>query len=182
MDQRGGFHEEEEAALVDRAAAGDRAAFESLYRRHVGRVYALCLRLSGKKDMAEELTQEVFVKTWEKLHTFRGESAFSSWLHRLTVNVVLGEWRTRYRHQAAVVAMDDASLFAKEASKNAAGVGMDLERAVAMLPLGARTVFVLHDIEGYGHEEIGSLSGIAPGTSKAQLHSARKKLREMLKK
>ncbi len=141
------------ADLVARAQAGDQTAFRELYREHAGRVYALCLRLTGDGRDAEERTQDVFVRLWDKLSSFRGESAFSSWLHRLAVNVVLNE-----------------------------GLGIDLERAIAELPDGAREVFVLYDIEGYGHGEIAQLVGIAEGTSKAQLFRARRLLREKLER
>lgn len=167
--------------LIHRAQLGDQAAFEVLYREHVGRVYALCLRLTADAARAEELTQDVFVRVWERLASFRGESAFSSWLYRVAVNVVFLSSRRARRRTARVVAVDDpASL---ERADDAAGPGprLDLERAVAALPRGAREVFVLHDIEGYRHEDIARLTGIAIGTSKAQLFRARRLLREALR-
>jgi RNA polymerase sigma-70 factor (ECF subfamily) len=184
-------------ALVARAAAGDRGAFEGLYREHVGRVFALCVRMSGDRVAAEELTQDVFVRAWEKLALFRGESAFSTWLHRLAVNVVLhrrkadGIRRSRYTSsdEAAEDAGDGAIETAAAASvsphrSGAAGPGdrMDLEAAIAGLPPGARRVFVLHDVEGYKHEEIAGMLGITAGGSKAQLHRARLLLREALQR
>ncbi len=172
----------EEQMLVRRAQGGDTDAFERLYRQHVGRIYALCLRLSGEVVMAEELTQDVFVRAWEKLPTFRGESTFHSWLHRLAVNVVLSEGRSRSRRNARVTMVEELPESAVGSRGESTDLSMDLERAISSLPPGARNVFVLHDIEGYRHIEIAELTGMAPGTSKAQLHWARKQLRELLTK
>jgi RNA polymerase sigma-70 factor, ECF subfamily len=172
-----------EAELVRRAQAGDRIAFEQLYRDNVGRVYALCFRMAGTAELAEELAQDVFVRAWQKLGSFRGESALSSWLHPLTVNVALSERRSRRRRVARVMTTDDLTAFERpEPPTRSDGpeAGFDLERALATLPPGARAVFVLHDVEGYKHEEIAELTGVATGTSKAQLHRARKLLREVL--
>jgi RNA polymerase sigma-70 factor (ECF subfamily) len=172
-----------EAELVRRAQAGDRVAFEQLYRDNVGRVYALCYRMAGTADLAEELAQDVFVRAWQKLGSFRGESAFSSWLHPLTVNVALSERRSRRRRLARVMTTDDLSEFERPGPPTRSDgpeSGFDLERALATLPPGARAVFVLHDVEGYKHAEIARLTGVATGTSKAQLHRARKLLREAL--
>jgi RNA polymerase sigma-70 factor, ECF subfamily len=166
------------ADLIRRAQAGDERAFETLYREHVGRVFALCLRLSGDARRAEELTQDVFIRTWEKLASFRGESAFSSWLHRLTVNVALSEHRGEARRTKRVEVMSELPEVAKRGPEP--GLDMDLEQAIAKLPPGARRVFVLHDIEGYQHDEIAAQTGIAVGTSKAQLFRARRLLREAL--
>jgi RNA polymerase sigma-70 factor (ECF subfamily) len=167
--------------LIHRARQGDRAAFETLYHAHVGRVYALCLRLTADRALAEERTQDAFVRAWERLATFRGESAFSSWLYRLTVNEVLLGRRAERRRGARIVTTDDpAALERPGAASVAAGTALDLERAVAALPPGAREVFVLHDVEGYRHEEIARLTGVAVGTSKAQLFRARRLLREAL--
>ena len=163
-----------------RAQAGDLGAFEALYRAHVNRVYALSYRLSGNPDLAEELTQEVFVRAWRKLGSFRGESAFSTWLHPLTVNVALSERRARRRREARVTTTDDLGALERAGTRVPSGHSLDLERAMRMLPEGARDVFVLHDVYGYTHEEVGSLTGIAAGTSKAQLHRARMLLREAL--
>lgn len=163
--------------LVARARTGDQTAFRDLYREHAGRVYALCLRLTGDAAAAAERTQDVFVRLWDKLATFRGESAFSSWLHRLAVNVVLNERRASGRRESRVAPVADPEGASHEAP---AGLRIDLERAIARLPEGAREVFVLYDIEGYDHAEIASLAGIAVGTSKAQLFRARRLLREML--
>jgi RNA polymerase sigma factor (sigma-70 family) len=176
-------------ALIHRAQQGDQAAFAALYREHVGRVHALCLRLTADPARAEELTQDAFVRAWERLPSFRGESAFSSWLYRLTVNVVWLELRTTRRRAARVFTTDDPARLERpgetagaERGAGALGLSLDLERAVATLPAGARAVFVLHDIEGYRHEEIARLTGIAVGTSKAQLFRARRLLREALRR
>lgn len=171
--------------LVARVQAGDQTAFRDLYRQHAGRVYALCLRLTGDARDAEERTQDVFVRLWDKVRSFRGESAFSSWLHRLAVNVVLNERRTTGRRERRVRPAEDPDsvVGAQHAAPlHAAGLSIDLERAIAELPDGAREVFVLYDIEGYGHAEIAGLVGIAEGTSKAQLFRARRLLREKLER
>jgi RNA polymerase sigma-70 factor, ECF subfamily len=167
--------------VVRRAQAGDEDAFEALYREQVGRVYALCLRLSGQPATAEELTQDVFVRVWQRLKSFRGESAFTTWLHRLAVNVALMAQRTTIRRERRVTPVDDLAVFDRGTPPKAAE-NLDLERALARLPPGAREVFVLHDVEGYGHAEVGKLLGIAEGTSKAQLFRARRLLREMLER
>ncbi len=169
-------------SLVRRAQNGDRAAFEQIYRENVGRVYAICLRISANAVRAQELTQDVFVRVWEMIGTFRGESAFSSWLYRLAVNVVLVDLRAKKRRTARVMVTDDLSPFDKDDSMATPGSEIDLERAIAALPNQARAVFVLHDLEGYQHGEIAALMGIAEGTSKAQLHRARKLLREALER
>ncbi len=169
----------DEARLVERARSGDTGAFESLYRSNVGRVYALCLRMSGDSERAERLTQDAFVTAWEKLSTFRGEAAFGSWLHRLTVNVVLQDRRSRLRRRER---LERAATEAELPATGGIGPGtrIDLERAIAGLPKRARLVFILHDVEGYRHEEIAEMLGTAVGTSKAQLHRARRLLREMM--
>src|SRR5262245_54440447 len=166
--------------LVARAQAGDQTAFRDLYRQHAGRVYALCLRLTGDVRDAEERTQDVFVRLWDKLGSFRGDSAFSSWLHRLAVNVVFNDRRTTSRRERRVTPAADPAVLEKNPRGTIEGLGIDLERAIAELPDGAREVFVLFDIEGYGHGEIAELTGIAEGTSKAQLFRARRLLREKL--
>lgn len=166
--------------VVRRAQAGDSSAFESLYREHSPRVYALCLRLSGGSTVdASELLQDVFVRAWRGLRNFRGESAFSSWLHRLTVNAMLERVRSEKRRTARVLFMEDpgADLVTVESQPD---TQMDLESAIAALPEGARIVFVLHEIEGYQHAEIAERLGVAEGTVKAQLHRARKLLMKAL--
>lgn len=165
---------------LGRAREGDERAFQELYRAHVGRVYALCLRLAGERGEAEELTQDVFVRAWERLATFRGESAFGTWLHRLAVNTFLMARRTRTRRERRVMPADDPAALERPGADPPAGLRLDLERAIARLPEGAREVFLLFDVEGYGHKEIGAMLGIAAGTSKAQLFRARRLLREWL--
>jgi RNA polymerase sigma-70 factor (ECF subfamily) len=164
--------------LVARARTGDRAAFEALYRAHVGRVYAVCLRLSGDRVRAEELTQDAFVLAWRRLASFRGESAFGSWLYRIAVNAALGERRATGRREQRVLAFADPPHGRVDPA--ASEVAIDMERAIAGLPVKARSVYVLHDIEGYRHEEIAAMTGVAVGTTKAQLHRARRLLREAL--
>ncbi|MDE2257124.1 MAG: sigma-70 family RNA polymerase sigma factor [Xanthomonadaceae bacterium] len=168
-----------DAALVRRAVGGDVTAFEQLYRRHAGRVHGTILRLVGRdRARAEELTQDAFVQAWRRLGSFRFESAFTTWLHRLGVNIALMDLRIRRDEDA----MDDEELQA------AAGFDVpfcaaergDLERAVAALPTRARAVLVLHDVEGFKHEEISAQLGMAVGSSKAQLHRARALLRRAL--
>ncbi|HJU88619.1 MAG TPA: RNA polymerase sigma factor [Gemmatimonadaceae bacterium] len=173
-----------DARLVERARNGDERAFETLYRAHVGRVIALCARLAGDRVRAEEIAQDVFVRVWERLAQFRGESAFTTWLHRLTVNYVLNEHRTEVRRIARVMTEADLDVVQSADSSGAtsAGEDIDLERAIASLPAGARAVFVLHDVEGYRHEEIATIVGIAVGTSKAHLCRARRLLREALER
>jgi RNA polymerase sigma-70 factor (ECF subfamily) len=168
--------------VVRRAAAGDPRAFDQLYKENLGRVYALCLRMTRDRSRAEELTQEAFVRAWEKLNSFRGDSAFSTWLHRLTVNLVLTEARTRSRRNERVTLADESGVPDTPARPEAPRERMDLEQAIAGLPEGARHVFVLYEIEGYRHEEIAQMMGIASGTTKAQLHRARRLLREALSK
>jgi RNA polymerase sigma-70 factor (ECF subfamily) len=165
------------------ARSGDDLAFERLYRQHVGRVYALALRLCGSAAEADSLTQDTFVRAWERLATFRGESTFGTWLHRLAVNVILGDRRTEWRRNHRITASGDLlELQVAESRTPQPGIRLDLEAAIAALPAGARTVFVLHDVEGYEHAEIAELSGIAVGTSKAQLFRARRLLREALER
>jgi len=169
-----------ELRLVRQAQAGDLVAFERLYRENERKVFGLCFRLSSDPALAEELTQEVFVRAWRKLSSFRGESAFSSWLYPLTVNVALSERRSRRRRDARIVATEDPASLERAPRSPAPEAGFDLEKAMAALPPGARAVFVLHDVEGRTHEEIAQLLGLAAGTSKAQLHRARRLLREAL--
>lgn len=169
--------------LVEQARSGDTAAFRQLYEENVGRVYALCLRMTGDPGRAEELAQDAFLRAWDKLDTFRGEAKFSTWLHRLAVNVVLAHRRSRGKRWNRLVMTDDMRPYEAVTTAPEPGdrtAGMDLERAIAGLPDGARTVFVLFEIEGLRHAEIAELTGTAVGTSKAQLHRARKLLREAL--
>jgi RNA polymerase sigma-70 factor (ECF subfamily) len=168
--------------LERRAQAGDEAAFESLYHEHAGRVFALCLRLSGDRTRAVELTQDVFVRCWEQLKSFRGESSFGTWLYRLAVNVVWTANRGDRRREARVLPMEKPETVERPRDTAGVGLSLDLEQAIASLPEGAREVFVLFDIEGYRHEDIARMTGIAVGTSKAQLFRARRLLRERLER
>jgi len=167
-------------SLTRRAQAGDTQAFERLYRANVGRVYAVCLRLAGDPVRAEELTQDAFVRAWEKLGSFRADAAFSTWIHRIAVNGFLMSTRADSRRSARLQVVGDPVEVETWTRQPVPETGIDLERAVGALPDGARAVFVLHDIEGYQHAEIAELMNIAPGTSKSQLHRARKLLRETL--
>ena len=171
------------------AQRGDEAAFASLYDVHAARVFALCLGLAGDRTTAAELVQDVFVRVWEKLGSFRGDCAFSTWLHRVAVNTALESERKGRRRSLRVLIAADLRLERHgptppapdaPAPSTDAGLSMDLEGAISRLPQGARAVFVLHDVEGYQHAEIGERLGIAEGTSKAHLFRARRLLREML--
>ena len=167
-------------ALVVRAQAGDSRAFEFLYRRVVGRIYALCLRMARDGQRAEELTQDVFVRAWEHLSSFRGESKFTTWLHRLAVNVVLQEGRAKGRRESREELTGDPGEYLARVREEMPGTRIDLERAIAGLPEGARTVIILRDIYGYKYDEIAKMQGVALGTVKAQIHRARKIMRERL--
>lgn len=166
---------------VDLAGQGDTAAFERVYRTHLGRVYNLARRMAGP-EAADELTQDVFVRAWQKIRTFRGESSFSTWLHRLAVNVIIERFRTLGVARDRFLPDGEAALEHQSGTPCAAryDTGLDLETAVARLPPGARQIFVLHDVEGYRHEEIGRMLGVSVGTSKSQLHRARMTLRAHL--
>ena len=170
---------------VARAAAGDREAFERLYHGNVNRVFSLCVRMVGNRPQAEELTQDVFVRAWQKLALYRGESAFGTWLHRLAVNVVLNarksEGRDRRRFGGGDEG-DEIESLPHARSISTPGASIDLEAAIALLPPGARRIFVLHDVEGFKHEEIAEMLDITAGGSKAQLHRARLLLREALER
>jgi len=160
--------------LVGLARAGDHQAFEQLYNSHSPRLYALCLRLAGgDRVAATTLLQDAFIAAWRGLPHFRGDAPFTSWLHRLAVNAMLQNARADKRRSARVLFMDDATIPASESRQERPDIGMDLETAIARLPLGARTAFVLHHIEGYQHNEIADQLGIAVGTVKAQVHRAR---------
>jgi RNA polymerase sigma-70 factor (ECF subfamily) len=171
-------------ADATRAASGDRQAFERLYRKHVNRVYALCARMVADRARAEELTQDVFVRAWEKLHLFRGDSSFATWLHRLAVNVVLNDRKTEGRRRNRFEEEDEEhgmdGYVGVVGMVLAPGDLLDLEKAITRLPPGARRVFTLHDVEGYKHEEIAEMLGVTTGATKAQLHRARMLLREAL--
>lgn len=167
-------------ALVQRARDGDAHAFEKLYGRTADRVYAVCLRMSGDSERATELVQDVFVRVWEKLPTFRGESQFTTWLHRLTVNLILQERRSRGRRESRELGTDDLDRFGRTAVRSMPGTRVDLERAIASLPEKARHVLVLRDVEGYKYDEIAQMTGVSLGTVKAQIHRARGLVKEAL--
>ena len=170
-----------DADTVRRAAGGDVRAFEDLYRRHARRVHGAIWRLVGGVDArAEELTQEAFVRAWQKLEGFRFESLFSTWLHRLAVNVALMDVRARKPGEDREDALGEEDLLPEHAPRVRHDLRIDLEAAVAKLPPRARAVLVLHDVEGWKHEEIGRELGMAVGSSKAQLHRARGLLRRAL--
>ena len=160
------------------AAAGDSSAFERLYRTHVGRIHSLTRRMLGSHE-ADEVTQDIFVRTWQKLGQFRGESAFSTWLHRLAVNVVIERRRT-FAINRERMADDASALDFVTVAPARSDLTMDFEHAIEQLPAGAREILVLHDVEGYKHREIASMLGIATGTSKRQLHRARMLMRRHL--
>ena len=163
---------------VARARNGDSGAFESLYRAHVGRVYGLCLRMTGQAEAAEDLTQETFVSAWRSLPGYEGRSSFSSWLHRIAINAVLAQRRRpQGRGEVSLTDAEGAEQeFAEEDVLDHA-TPIDLERAIATLPPGARDIVVLHGIYGYSHEEAAEMLGVAVGTCKAQLHRARHLMR-----
>jgi len=164
-----------ERADVALAAAGDAQAFERLYRQHVNRIHSLVRRMAGDQGDVDELTQDVFVRAWQRLSTFRGEAAFGTWLHRLAVNLVLNWQKSASRGRKLFD--DDTALELAPSRRQTPEYRMDLEEALRKLPPGARQVLVLHDVEGFRHEEIASMLGVQTGTSKAQLHRARKLLR-----
>ena len=166
-------------SIVARAAAGDLRAFEQLYEAHLPRVHSLVRRMTGGRD-SDELTQDVFVRVWQKLGTFRGDSAFGTWLHRLAVNVVIEKFRSDTLRRQRL--HDGEEIFDTLSAPVRSGeLSMDFEAALDKLPDGAREIFVLHDVEGYKHHEIATMLEISPGTSKAQLHRARMMLRRHLR-
>jgi RNA polymerase sigma-70 factor, ECF subfamily len=177
-----------EAEAIERAKQGDAEAFEFLYNLHKRRVYSLCLRMTTNTAEAEDLTQEAFLQLFRKIGTFRGESAFSTWLHRMAVNVVLMRLRKK---NLPIVPLDDQLDTEEEAPKKELGAEdttltgsidrMELQRSIEALPPGYRSIFVLHDVEGFEHNEIADMVGCSIGNSKSQLHKARMKLRELLK-
>lgn len=171
----------DEVELVRRAQAREVRAFEQLYRRHVPRIHAVCLRLTADPRRAEDFTQTAFIQAWQKLPSFRGESSFASWLHRLAVNTALMNFRSTRRRETRVVGTEDPAELEDPPRAPPAGVRLDLEAAIAALPPQARAVFVLHDVEGYTHEEIAGLMELQTGTTKAQLHRARQLLQEALR-
>lgn len=172
------------AELVAQAARGDVGAFERLYARSAGRVYAVCIRMTGDPQRARELTHDAFVRAWERLSTFRGESAFDTWMHRLAVNVVLTATRGDRRRAARFSSSTDEETAESELAFGRAPIDvetrLDIERAIASLPPRAREVFVLHDVEGYKHDEIADRLELQPSSVRAQLHRARQLIMRML--
>lgn len=167
-----------ETECIARARDGDGAAIRELYDRYSGRVYAVIRRLAGDDALAEDWAQEAWVRALRALPSFRGEAAFGTWLHRIAVNSALHGQRWRTRRVSNEIALPVGNVAAQR--EDAPVLRIELERALARLPDGMREVLVLHDVEGYTHEEIGSALGVAPGTSKSQLFKARAKMREML--
>jgi RNA polymerase sigma-70 factor (ECF subfamily) len=171
--------------LAQQAASGDIAAFEELYRRHFRRVYSLSLRMTGSPEEAEDLTQETFTHLYNKIGSFRGDSAFTTWLHRMTVNQVLMHFRRRKSRPEFTTEEGETPVQIVQGTENHNRMPivdrMILENAITKLPPGYRSVFVLHDIEGYEHGEVAGMLGISEGTSKSQLHKARLKLRELIR-
>jgi RNA polymerase sigma-70 factor (ECF subfamily) len=173
-EQRGRPNHVADARL---AAEGDVRAFERLYRGHVDRVYSLVRRMLGE-DLADEVTQDVFVRAWQKVDTFRGDAAFGTWLHRLAINVVLGRRRKLAIRRERFLGDAEPVLATMSRESAAAPQGPEFEAGLRELPDGARQVFVLHDMEGYKHREIAEMLGVTTGTTKAQLHRARMVMRE----
>jgi RNA polymerase sigma-70 factor (ECF subfamily) len=171
--------------LAKKAAGGDGKAFEELYRRHYRRVYALTLRMMGNPTEAEDMTQDVFLQLFNKVGMFRGESAFTTWLHRMTVNQVLMHFRKKSTRSELLTDEGETPVQIVKGTENPRNAPVidriGLENALKQLPNGYRTVFVLHDVEGYEHYEIAEMLGIAEGTSKSQLHKARLKLRQLIR-
>lgn len=173
-----------ETELVRNAQQGDGSGFKQLFNLNVNRIYAFCLRMSSNTQLAEEITQDVFVKAWENLHKFRGESKFSTWLHSIAVNEFLTQKRTQKRFMQRFTSTDDVLKYDRRGEKSEIHINtnIDLENAISLLPEQAKIVLILHDIEGYRHKEIAKMINIEIGTSKAHLHRARKILREELSK
>ncbi len=174
--------EPDTATLVERARQGDERAYEAVYRRYVGRVYALSLRMCGDAQMAEEITQDTFVKAWRGLERFRGDSRFTTWLHRITVNLVLQNRRSLGRRAAREEVTEDVDGLGHWVRPAEVGKKIDLERAIGALPEGARDVLVLRDVQGYKYREVADMLGVAVGTVKAQVHRARRMVQETLER
>ncbi|MBD0372609.1 MAG: RNA polymerase sigma factor [Pyrinomonadaceae bacterium] len=172
--------------LAQSASGGDISAFELLYERHNRRVYSLCLRMTQNASEAEDLAQEVFIQLFRKIGSFRGESAFTTWLHRLTVNQVLMHFRKRGVRMEQTTEDGETPVQVVAGTENPLQMPVvdriALDKAISQLPPGYRTVFILHDVEGHEHEEIARMLGCSVGTSKSQLHKARMKLRGLLRK
>lgn len=171
---------ESEEFLISQSKSGDSKAFKRLYELYCGKVFALCLRMSGNTNKANDLTQDVFVRVWKNINSFRGESMFSTWIYRIAVNVVLIDKRTENNFTKRFLSIHSSIINKLSSIQN--NNKIDLENAISKLPKKAKLIFIMHDIEGYKHEEIGEILKISEGTSKAQLHRARKILREELLK
>ena len=170
-----------DAELVARCQAGEIDAFETLYRQHAARIFSLASRMAGSADEGEDLLQEIFLQAYRKLGTFKGEAAVGTWLHRLAVNHCLDFVRSRRaRMRSLTETLDDERSLEPAAPRDTPIPRIDLERAIARLPEGYREAFVLHDVEGFDHKEVGAMLGIAEGTSKSQVFKARMKLRTIL--
>jgi RNA polymerase sigma-70 factor (ECF subfamily) len=171
--------------LAQKAGGGDLAAFEELYRRHFRRVYSLCLRMTASPEEAEDLAQETFIQLFNKIGSFRGDSAFTTWLHRMTVNQVLMHFRRRKSRPEYTTTEGETPVQIVQGTENQNKMPVvdriALEDAITKLPPGYRAVFVLHDVEGHEHNEIAGMLGISEGTSKSQLHKARLKLRSLIR-
>ncbi|MBI1955204.1 MAG: RNA polymerase sigma factor [Acidobacteria bacterium] len=182
--------ENPEAQVIEEAKQGNAEAFETLYHAHKRRIYSLCLRMTGNTAEAEDLTQEAFLQLFRKIGSFRGDAAFSTWLHRLAVNLVL----MRFRKKGLLTSSLDETVGGEEENSHSREIGMQdtvltatvdrivLEKAMRELPPGYRMVFYLHDVEGYEHREIAGIMGCSVGNCKSQLHKARMRLRELLLK
>ena len=170
----------DELQLISRARTGDAAAERALYDAHVERVYRLAYRMSGRDDLAEDFTQDAFIRAFARLGDFRGEAAFGTWLHTIAVSVILNGLRKAKRFDAREASLDETIAVAARTPIAEPDLRQRMAAAIDALPDGYRTVFLMHDVEGYKHEEIGAALGIATGTSKAQLFRARQKLREAL--
>jgi len=168
-----------ENQLVLRSLSGDRSAYEKLYRANVGKVYGLCLRMCGQKELAEDLAQESFIRAWQKLDSFRGDSKFSSWLYRLTSNVVIGHLRSNNKWQLEEYdeAVHEKALAQIEPKLTIEAHQEEIEKALKLLPEKARVVLIMHEYLGYKHTEISEITGMAIGTSKTHLHRARAQLK-----
>jgi RNA polymerase sigma-70 factor, ECF subfamily len=173
-------HPEEE--LVSQARAGSHSAFEALYRTHLGNVYGICMRILTDRSRAEEVTQKIFIHAWMKLQSFRGDSRFSSWLYRLSVNMILDELKLVGWKNDPEIRNEQTKLTNAPSFEPAHNLRLDLNNAIDSLPRQARIIFVMHDIAGFTHEEIAEAMKLAPGTCKAQLSRARRILREVLKR
>ncbi len=166
--------------IARRAVTGDSEAFLALYQQNLPHIYAACLRVVADREEAEEVTQQALIRAWETLESYRGESPISAWLHRIAINVALDYLRSRQRLGRRLQFTDDLEIYHSPDPTSSREIQLDLEQAIAELPPQARTVLVLHDIEGYSHAEISNLLGIAIGTSKAHVHAARRFLKEAL--